>query len=283
MRGRRDDNSSKVYLDTSRRVVLSGSAGGHTQTWEYAGSVDENNNNGGWFIGTKGQRQEGSSYDWDIQLARVKFPTTASSNTELTRLSHLNRVGSEQHVDFDGTYLLRTEAAVTPDYSKLMIVAIDTSYNAHIGLYDLAAVNAELNKKEASHGHVPLTDLTCEKAFIIEKINASNKIPSLQGFDIDNKYNIYVSCQKNPSTSGNSYPRQIVKIPWGESSSDGWYSAEFNGYNSTLDEAGYFTEFESIQVIDDNSLYLTVAYHNSNSPDLTTEKNKIFKLEGFRI
>lgn len=279
MRGTRDDNSSVVNLSTSNRTVLSGTAGGHTQTWEYAGSKYQNNKYGAWFVGTKGQSD--GNYDWDIQLARVTFPTTASANTELTRLSHLNKVGSKQGIDFDGTYLLRTEAAVTPDYSKLMIVAIDTSYNAHIGLYNLSEVNDALNAKEASHGHVPLSDLTCTNAFLINNISAN--IPSLQGFDIDNQYNVYVSCQKAPSSSGNSYPRQIVKIPWGETNSNNWYTAEFNSNNSVLDEANYYTEFESIQVIDDDSLYLTVAYHYSKSTTLETQKNKIFKLSGFRI
>lgn len=247
------------------------SAGGHTQTWEYAGPESKNNKNGAWFIGTKGQKPDNSKYYWDIQLARVKFPTTASKNTELTRISHLNQVGLKQKVNFDGTMLLRTEAAVTPNYDKLLIVAIDSNYYAHFGLYSLATVNQKLNEKESTHGHVRLDSIKCDKAFKVD-ITAGGEIPSLQGFDIDNQYNIYVSCQHSPSSSGSATPRQIVKIPWGETNSNNWYSANFDTWNEDIDISGYYTEFENIQVIDDDSLYLTVAYHDSSTSALTVKK-----------
>lgn len=278
LRGLRDDNTSTVNLNTSNKVDLTSSAGGHTQTWEYAGGTDKYNYSSGWFIGTKGQRT--GNYDWDIQLARISFPTTASSNTQLVRLSHLNRAGS----GFDGSELYRTEAAVTPDYSKLMVVALDKSNNAYFGLYNLSEVNQKLNAKQSSsgtQGHVPLTDLTCEDSFIIW--NITNDIPSLQGFDIDNDYNVYVSCQPKPDDNGQQgLPRMIVKIPWNDNNSANWYKADYSDYNSTLDINNHVTEFEGIQVIDDNSLYLTVAYHNTLQ-DLKTDINKIFKIEGFRI
>lgn len=105
----------------------------------------------------------------------------------------------------------------------------------------------------------------------------------MQGFDIDNDYNVYVSCQPKPDDNGQQgLPRMIVKIPWNDNNSANWYKADYSDYNSTLDINNHVTEFEGIQVIDDNSLYLTVAYHNTLQ-DLKTDINKIFKIEGFRI
>ena len=46
-----------------------------------------------------------------------------------------------------------------------------------------------------------------------------------------------------------------------------------------LDSLGYVTEFESVQVLDANNIYLTVAYHRKS--DLTTLKNRVYKVEGF--
>lgn len=278
LRGRRNDNSSTVKVNRSQEVDLTGSAGGHTQTWEYAGSAAQNNFNGDWFVGTKGQRAS-DGYDWDIQLARIHFPTSANDNTHLVRLSHLNQVGT---AGFDGA-AYRTEAAVTPDYRRLMIVALDDSKNAHFGLYDLATINSRLNGVQTSgskQGHVPLNEVTSLASFTIPTI--TNNIPSLQGFDIDNRNNIYVSCQPHPTAeAGQRGPRQIVKIPWGETESSNWYVANYNGYNSDLDISGYYTEFEGVQVIDEDSLYLTVAYHDI-SKGLLTDKNKIFKISGFQ-
>ncbi|MEN2379908.1 helveticin J family class III bacteriocin [Lactobacillus helveticus] len=279
LRGLRDDSSSTVYLDTSKKVDLTSTAGGHTQTWEYAGGSDKNNYNSGWFIGTKGQYNGG--YDWDIQLARISFPTVASSNTHLVRLSHLNNAGA----GLDGAYLYRTEAAVTPDYSKLMVVAIEKEpsgkQNAYFDLYNLSEVNEALNGKQTSgtsQGHVPLGTLNCTHSFIIYGI--TNTIPSLQGFDIDNNYNVYVSSQLSPTASGPRGSRQIIKIPWGINDSSNWYVANYDGYGE-LDVTDHYSEFENIQVIDDNSLYLTVAYHNFTQ-DMVIGVNKIFKIEGFR-
>ncbi|WP_154881601.1 helveticin J family class III bacteriocin [Lactobacillus intestinalis] len=281
LRGLRNDASSTVYLDRSTKVDLTDSAGGHTQTWEYAGSTREGNDNG-WFIGTKGQLNDG--YEWDIQLARIKFPTIASSNLQLVRLSHLNDSGK----GFKGKYLYRTEGAVTPDYSKLMTVAVEKTdngkQNAYFGLYNLNQVNSYLNGKQTSgweQGHVVLGSLVCTDAFTIYGI--TNNIPSLQGFDIDNDYNIYISSELSPTTSGPRGSRQIIKIPWGESEPNNWYRALYDGYNSVLDISNHYTEFENIQVIDNNSLYLTVAYHNRSTASLTTDVNKIFKIQGFDI
>ncbi|WP_367302778.1 helveticin J family class III bacteriocin [Lactobacillus helveticus] len=62
--------------------------------------------------------------------------------------------------------------------------------------------------------------------------------------------------------------------------SSNWYVANYDGYGE-LDVTDHYSEFENIQVIDDNSLYLTVAYHNFTQ-DMVTGVNKIFKIEGFR-
>ena len=86
---------------TTPVVTMYGSAGGHTQTWEYSGR------SGKWFVGTK------PGPKWDKQIARVDINPLGKvfySNTDLPRLAYLNRAGN---YNFAGTELDRAEAAVS--------------------------------------------------------------------------------------------------------------------------------------------------------------------------
>lgn len=244
-------------------------AGGHTQTWEYA------NQSGDWFVGTKP-----NSYNWTKQIARVNIPyyNKINNNTDLPRLSYLNRAGYQQGINYAGDDMLRVEAAVSPDYQYFMIASVDIDpatkgtanvkgKNGYFAIYNLSDINAALNN--AGTADVNIQSINCVKAFMIP--NFVGQIGSIQGYDIDNGANyIYVSSQ-----FANDDDRKIVKIPWGSTDSLNWEKVQLTDVQS-LNEDGYYTELEGIQLISDNDLYLTVAYHRDS--DTLTSMNRIYRV-----
>ncbi|RHW53041.1 hypothetical protein DS834_03930 [Lactobacillus bombicola] len=155
-------------LNKSPELILYGSngntAGAHTQTWEYAG-------NGYWFIGTKPQSD--GSHNWDIQIARVKYPSSGTrqytSNTQLTRLSHINRAGWDYNNDYDGDYLYRVEVAVSPNYDELLIASIDTDGNGYFTLYDLNMINNQMDNNPGGDVSLRLCQIARQKERIKSK------------------------------------------------------------------------------------------------------------------
>lgn len=242
-------------------------AGGHTQTWEYANRTNE------WFVGTKPKN------GWTTQIARVHISSSTSSytsNTQLPRLSYLNRAGYQQGINYAGADLKRVEAAVSPDYQYFMIATIDNSGRGYFSVYYLSDVNNALDN--AGISDVNIQNLTCVKAFTIPDF--VNDIGSIQGYDIDNgANNIYVSSQFSPVSSDTHQARKIVKIPWGDINTGDWDFVNLDS-NSTIDNfsGNYQTEFESVQVIDNNNVWLTVAYHDMNQSDHLTVMNRIYRV-----
>ncbi|WP_338934772.1 helveticin J family class III bacteriocin [Lactobacillus helveticus] len=271
----RGNRQTDVNFDKSNPVLRligqdGNTAGGHTQTWEYA------NQSGDWFVGTKPSTTD-EPY-WDRQIARVHIPNYNKIyyNTDLPRLSYLNRGGSQQGINYAGADMLRAEAAVSPDYQYFMLATVDRNpsdsskgYNGYFSIYNLSDINSALNA--AGTNDVNIQNIRCVKAFMIPDF--VGKIGSIQGYDIDNGANyIYVSSQKAGDTE-----RKIVKIPWESTDPSNWERVDLT-YNSTLDEdaAGYYTELEGIQLIDENDLYLTVAYHRDS--DKLTAMNRIYRV-----
>lgn len=273
-------NRKHIFFDEDNPIVyLSGMAGGHTQTWVYSGKP------GNYFIGTKPKKH--GHILWDTQIARVNInggSVQYDSNTELPRLSYLNRAGSgfgDGSVAYPGKELERLEAGISPDNKRLLIASIDLNHVGHFALYDLNEVNEALDNAESSASDVNIQNLHCLGAFTIPSFNQT--IPSIQGYDIDQDNNVYVSCQLGPKANflgmaKEGHPRQIVKIPWGSSNPDEWEVANLD-HDHTVDTLGYVTEFESVQVVSPNEIYLTVAYHRKS--DLKTLKNRVYKIEGF--
>lgn len=274
-----DENDPILYLNGP---ASGGTAGGHTQTWVYSGEKDR------WLVGTK-PKKKGNSLYWTTQIARVNLANghqTINSNTDMPRLSYLNRAGSGYNNDatvYPGSNLERVEAAVSPDYSKLLIASISYDHVGYFALYDMKEVNQALDAAEANADDVNIQNLHCLGAFSIPNFN-SELIPSIQGYDIDEKNNVYISCQPGPSTNilgmpKQGKPRQIVKIPWGSTNLNEWEVANLN-HCLEIDALGYATEFESVHVKDSENIYLTIAYH-SKTDGLTTLMNRIYKINGF--
>lgn len=246
-------------------------AGGHTQTWEYA------NKPGCWFIGTKGKLGSGQYY-WDTQIARVQIPGVANytSNTQLPRLSHLNRAGG---FGLSGDDLDRSEAAVSPNYQYFLVFVVDQNNNGYFSLYYLSDINSALDA--AGTTNVNIGNLNSIRSFMIPNLTDSyNNIGSIQGVDIDDNLNIYISSEYSPSKYGTtSNTRHIYKIPWGTTSFYNFDDVDLDN-NTSIDYNGYPTELESIQVIGENHLYLTVSYHGYlNSGKWGTVANRIFEVQ----
>lgn len=273
-----------LYLKGITNSNKKQAAGGHTQTWEYAGTSKENNNsNGGWFVGTKPKVSSEDGIKWDTQIARVPFHAAYyTHNTELPRISNLNAAGRNFSINYPGDNLVRAEAAVAPGesgkgYKWLLIATVDKAGTGYFSLYDLSEMNAALNAAGISDVNLAKHPIggNAKKAFKIPGF--VNDVKSIQGYDIDNNLNIYVSSERHPDEpTYSSKPRKIVKIPWGEVNKDSWSIIDLS-QTSSLDLAGYGTEFEGIQVIAENKLYLTVAYHDKNEGGATT-KNRIYQV-----
>lgn len=263
---------STGYLNKAPQVVLYGSggntAGGHTQTWEYA------NRPRSWFVGTKKD-----SNGWTKQIARVQFPSAGSvsyrSNTEMPRLSYLNRAGQEYGISYAGADMKRVEAAVSPSYRDLLIASVDYNGTGYFSIYNLNEVNNALDRVEGTGRDVPITNLSCHTAFRIYNFNST--IGSIQGYDIDDERNIFVSSQHSPEDATDTKrERKIVKIPWGVADDSQWEVAYLT--DDYLDVSGHISEFEGVQVIDSNTLYLTVSYHDKSKAKLTSNRHRIFQV-----
>lgn len=270
-RGKRQKNVSFDKNNPVLRLIGQDGykAGGHTQTWEYA------NQSGDWFVGTK---PDSESPYWDKQIARVHIPQSNKilENTDMPRLSYLNRAGYQQGINYAGSDMTRVEAAVSPDYQYFMIASVDKYGNGYFSLYNLSDINTALNN--AGTNDVNIQRIECQDAFMIPSFQ--NEVGSIQGYDISNggKY-IYISSQYDPKHSDRT--RKIVKIPWKETNSSNWEKVDLTNADN-LDSLNYHTEFEGIQLISDNELYLTVAYHDpdnvKNNNELTV-MNRIYRIK----
>lgn len=260
-------------------LVLTGF--GHTQTWVPANGDDE------FFVGAKP-----NSSNWTTQIARVKYPKLLlenySSNTQLPRLSHLNRATD---AEYDGhNHLHRVEASVSPNGKYFLIAAIWDDGSGHFALYDLNEVNQALDANGTKN--MPITDLHCLDAFHIDHFDNPSVSPaeeepalidSVQGYAIDNDKNIYISDQLSPKIDHatgtvTTWSRKIIKFAWGETNSDNWQVAMIDG----IDLPERYSELESIHVNAPDDIYLTVAYHQKYVKNgefkLRTLENQIFHI-----
>lgn len=259
---------------TTPVVTMYDTAGGHTQTWEYSGR------SGKWFVGTK------PGPKWDKQIARVDIKTigkTYSSNTQLPRLAYLNRAGDGVKPDgstYAGSDLKRAEAALSPDYSKFLLATVDNSNNGYFVIYNANVINDALDNVESNNGYVNLGSVPYEESFVVP--NFVDTVTSIQGYDIDNDGNIYISSQLAPDTIKKEYhAKNIFKIPtFARTNTSNWLQIDLTNNAGPINiyGQGMHTELEGIQIIDENHCYLTVAYHKTVSGKNETVSNKIYEV-----
>lgn len=241
----RTKNALRADFKTNRTrpiLRLSGSAAGHTQTWEYANKTNT------WFVGTKATH--GSLEHWDKQIARVTIPdyTNHTSNTQLARLSYLTQAGGFKIPD---NQYLRSEASVSPNHDTILFSVVDKTHTCYFSLYSLKVINDALDKNGNR------TDTRLDKLPYIDSFKVDiNPVGSLQGFGIDEQKNIYISSQHPGAT------RKIVKIPWKVTDNNQWVKLPLDDIN--LDRQAKYSEFEGIQVLGYNHLYLNISYHKSD-------------------
>lgn len=240
-------------------LILTDSAGGHTQTWAPAGRQ------GQWFIGTKPSH---SHMQWDQQIARVDLTnmgTQHCSHLEFPRLGYLNRVGN---YPVAGTAMKRVEAAVSPDLSRILIASLEYNGTGHFTIYPLAAVNKVLDqaaKCSPASRYVNLSALPYLEAFTVARLSPG-WLNSVQGYAIDNPGNIYISSQRAPglnSQTGQFSPNlaRVIKIPVGGRADQIQWTCVNLSARRQLALTGTASELEGIQVIGEDEVYLTVAYH----------------------
>lgn len=276
-------------------LELHDSAAGHTQTWAYAGP-----NN--WFIGTKAHK------GWAIQIARVNIKNNGGphdSHYDFPRLAHLDKAGN---MNYTGN-LVRAEAAVSSDHTKFLLVTIDSNGKGYFTIYNLAAINNALDSIQYNDGATRYYDIgnineadivdkfTIDRLYSNEVNDSSYILHSLQGFDVDNSNNVFISSQKAPKIDkatgrfpkGNTYHKEILVIPANARYDQNQWTNVNLSASGVIDQpgTGRHTEVEGIQAIDANNAYLTVAYHikkyNSSTKKYYsyTDYSTIYKLSWY--
>lgn len=278
----------KSSSSTLNKLIFNGtsSAGGHTQTWEFSG---RSNN---WFVGTKPKDLDNNVL-WDLQIARVDITkkTNYTSNTDLKRLAALNTGGPFPYgKNINGRTLQRAEAALSPDYSTMLIATVDNYGTGYFTQYNTSTIHSELDKAP-DYVDISTIPYIKEKSFKID--NFYNKdggaeviVNSIQGYDLDNEGNIYISSQQSPTIDKKTgkittHHKQIVTIPHDSyENSSQWHTLNLSK-NKVVDKSGLHSELEGIQIISKNHCYLTVAYHakSKTSNSLYTSQNIIYELD----
>ena len=98
--------------------------------------------------------------------------------------------------------MTHAEAAVSPNYKKFLIATIENNRIGHFTIYDLDKINQALDKS-GKYKDVSLDGFEYENSFTINNLygNAEDAVVnSIQGYDLDNDGNIYISSQKAPDS-----------------------------------------------------------------------------------
>lgn len=194
------------FANLNKAVTLPGDR--HTQTLEKdTGDM--------WFVGVTPKKvKEHAEFVWTTEIGRFHYRAGQLDQTQMPRLTDLEKASDDKYYTAD--QLERVEATVSPNKHYLLINSVQYPQGAsklqtvHFALYDLATINARLDQAENSDSKtVSLATIKPIKAFHIKNAIGS-KLSSLQGLAIDNKLNIYISCQNPPKKIFAGY-QEIVK------------------------------------------------------------------------
>lgn len=263
------DNKDKQFRNSTRVFWGKGSAGHHTQSFEYSGQDKM------WLWGTKPNPN-----NWCIQICREALPfkdadskTSRTENTSQTRITHVAQSGGYLCPNSYGSGegdASRIEFCVSPGKTWFCTLVVkDELDKGYFSLYPMWKINEAFNK-----GTFDIRDYKdwCVGRFTIDGLTNSSKIGSIQGFEIDEETNLYFSSQH--ASKGSS--RKIVKIPWGEDRTEMWQKLDLTNDNS-FDDKGYYTEFEGLQIRTENDVYLTVTYHKDDTK--SSEYSRLFEIK----
>lgn len=274
----RDQLDTYVFRGTRGNLTnlvlkLVGQAAGHTQTWEFSGE------SGKWFMGVKPTKEH-----WAKQIARVdirslKASKTYDSNTAFPRIAYLDQAGEPKDYCQSPENFKRAEAALSPDYTKMLIATMENDGTGHFVIYNAKMINQALD--DTSIDYVDLRDkqkYPCEDSFTISNFDDLMN-NSVQGYDLDNAGNIYITSQHKPNMEDHKYyPKMIKKIPYyAHEETSQWEEVGLSAVN--ISGKGMHSEVESIQIIGENHGYLTVAYHKLVNNKNLTILNRIYEIE----
>ena len=140
----RDQLDTYVFRGTRGNLTnlvlkLVGQAAGHTQTWEFSGE------SGKWFVGVKPTKEH-----WAKQIARVdirslKASKTYDSNTAFPRIAYLDQAGEPKDYCQSPENFKRAEAALSPDYTKMLIATMENDGTGHFVIYNAKMINQALD------------------------------------------------------------------------------------------------------------------------------------------
>lgn len=263
------DNNDKQFRNSTRVYWATGSAGGHAQSFNFSGTEKM------WLIPTKP-----NAGGYDIQIARVALPVnsasskaSATSNTSLTRMSHVAQSGGYLVPNSYGTGegdADRIEFAVSPNKTWFCTLVIKNG-KGYFGLYPMQKINEYFESGTFDIRDDGLKKYCVGRFTIDDLTGTSGKIGSVQGFDIDEDLNLYFSSQY----ASKGADRYITVIPWREDRTENWKRLDLNSV-SVLDDKGYYTELEGLQLTNADYFYLTVSYHADS--DKKTGYSRIFKV-----
>lgn len=257
------DNKHSFYIVNGR----------HTQTWDYAGG-------GYWFIGTAGKKDPYSRFIWDRQIARVKYQEKKTTPAKFVRLIDINKASDDPSYTSD--QVQRVEATVSPNGHYFLIGSIQSrqtrheAQTVHFAIYSLREINRLFNQAQRKHKtEISLGKIKPLSAFHVDHgFGDYAALQSFQGLAVDNDKNVYVTIENPPIGNKTVLPRQIVRIPWGDTNSEDWTYGNLD----RKDWATWNTEVESLQIIG-KDIYYDMAFHDPKTG--TTEDNRLYRVKGF--
>lgn len=224
---------------------------GHCQTLDF---FEGKNKEPYWLVTTRSSK---ATSKWCNQVARITFDKkTHIGNTSVPRLSNIS---SAYPTSFS---MYRLEAAVSSDKKKILIASIDTKKTMHPVIYDVAQINAVLDKVQATHGQKPLSEVKYGDFGkpIPDFAAAASNYKSIQGLELSDGKAIYVSgggVDKNAPV--------ISKFYWNKTNRSSLISLSQSDWN------GFLPEPEGIQL--GSNLSITVANHADDVPQATVANN----------
>ncbi|WP_125581066.1 helveticin J family class III bacteriocin [Levilactobacillus cerevisiae] len=224
---------------------------GHCQTLDF---FEGKNKEPYWLVTTRSAK---ATTSWSNQVARITFDKKVhEGNTSVTRLSNIS---SAYPTSFK---MKRLEAAVSTDKKKILIASIDTNDTMHPVLYDVAQINAVLDRVESTHGQKSLSEV---KGGLFGKVipsfaKAANSYGSIQGLELSDGKAIYVS-----GGGVDAKAPVISKFYWNSTTRSSLISLSHSDWN------GFFPEPEGLQL--GSTLSITVANHQIGQGNPTVANN----------
>lgn len=237
-----------------------------------------------WLVGVtpKITSEHPTYWTWSTEIARTTFTSGEIEQESLPRLTHLEKASSDKNYTPD--QLERVEATVSPNLRYLLILSLQYPEpgqrvrNIHMAIYSMDQINRLFDQAQNSSDHtVSLDEISPIKACKLKGVYG-NQIKEIQGLALDNNQRVYIASEKITTRYGlksrSSYPREIIKMKFGQTNPEKWLYAKVNAPEWRQKT----TEFEGMQIVN-NKLELNVAYQEQDAP-YADKENTIYEISG---